>query len=47
MYVRYYISLENKFDFSERDFYVVYPTNKLETENIVCSSISKITLQPS
>ena len=43
MYVRYYIhvSLKNKFYFSERDFYVVLPTNKLETENIVCFSISK------
>ena len=44
MYVRYYIhvSLKNKLlYFSERDFYVVLPTNKLETENIACFSISK------
>ena len=41
MYVRYYVSLKNKFYFSERDFHVVKPTNKLETENIVCFSIPK------
>ena len=33
--------IEHKFYLSERDFYVMLPTNKLETEKIVCCSISK------
>ena len=46
MYVRYYISLENKFYFSVREIFMsCNQTNKLETENIVCFSISKTTVQ--
>ena len=44
MYVRYCISLKNKFYYSVREIFMsCNQTNKLETENIVCFSISKTT----